>query len=267
MNERIFELLGRVNRKNIWDEEPVFCFTTDIDWASEAVLRRFFRQIPFEAIKLTAFVTHRSEIISGMAAAGMLERGIHPNFLPNSSHGNDFKEIVENCLQFAPEAIGFRSHRLFDVTDITHLLANNYHFKYVSNLGTTMASHIRPVLHESQLVHYPIFFEDGSHLYNELGLSIKPFADYFSSPGIKIISFHPVNVVLNGPYIKYIREIKDTLTREEYVNISEETILQSRNNGPGIGDTVAEIIDFVFKNNYKILSMNELYHQTISPSL
>lgn len=263
INEQNFNLLTKVNRKNIWDQEPIFCFSSDIDWASEEVLDHFFNYIPFEEIKLTAFVTHESKKITELAYQKRIDRGIHPNFLDKSSHGNSFREIIETCIKFAPEAIGFRSHRFFDVTDITHLLINEYRFKYVSNLGTTMANSIRPMLHESGLIFYPVFFEDGSHLYNELGLSIEPYIDYFSHPGIKIISFHPMNIVFNTPYIKYMREIKSSLTREEYNNIDKTIILRKKNINHGIKNTIEEIINLVIRNNYKIMSLNELYYQTI----
>lgn len=263
LNQQNFELLNKVNRKNIWDEEPVFCFTSDIDWASEDVLEDFFKIIPYEALKLTTFVTHESKIITSLASEKKLSRGIHPNFLAKSSHGETFEEIAKTCVGFAPEAIGFRSHRLFDVTDITHLLADKYGYKYVSNLGTTMANQIRPMLHESRLIRYPIFFEDGSHLYNELGLDINPFLDYFTSPGIKIISFHPMNIVFNTPYIKYMREIKDSLTREEFNNINQDIISAKRNTGDGITTVIKQIIDMVLEKNYTVLSMDELYYQTI----
>jgi hypothetical protein len=263
VNEQNFNILTKVNRENIWDQEPVFCFSSDIDWASEDVLDDFFNIIPFEEIKLTAFVTHESKKIADLTYQKRIYRGIHPNFLANSSHGNSFKEIAETCVRLAPEAIGFRSHRCFDVTDITHLLANDYGYKYVSNLGTTMANYIRPMLHESRLVHYPIFFEDGSHLYNELGLSTNPYIDYFIHPGIKVISFHPMNIVFNTPNIKYMREIKDSLTREQFNIIDKRTILNKRNTNHGIRNTVEEIINLVIRNSYKILSLDELYYQTI----
>ena len=264
MNKKNIDLLMRVNRKNIWDEEPVVCFSSDIDWASECVLDLFFNIIPLDDLKMTTFVTHESKLISDLVNQKKLSRGIHPNFLPNSSHGINFNEIIETCIKFAPEAIGFRSHRLFDVTDITHLLSFEYGFKYVSNLGTLMANYIRPILHESQLIHFPIFFEDGSHLFNELGFSICPFIDYFTHPGIKIISFHPMNIVFNSPNIRYMRAIKDSLSREEFNNIDQKIITNNRNNDKGIRTIMEEIINFVIKKGYKILSLDELYNQTIN---
>jgi len=220
MKKCIEKLLGNINSKHIWDEAPVFCFTSDIDWASEDVIKEYFKIINPLQIRPTLFVTHHSETIESYFKAGEVERGIHPNFLPNSSHGKTFKDIIETCIQFAPESYGFRSHRLFDVTDITHSLKNEYGYKYVSNMGTILQTDIKPVLHESGLIHFPIFFEDGTHLYNQLDLDFRKYLDLFISPGIKIISFHPMNFVFNSPNLSYMRQIKDSLSREEYNDIS-----------------------------------------------
>lgn len=264
MNEAKLELLRKVNRKNLWDDEPVFCFSTDIDWASEDVLENFFGALPLKEIKLTTFVTHESAKISALYASGQIDRGIHPNFLPKSSHGDTFEEIIETCVGFAPESFGFRSHRLFDVTDITHLLHDQHGYKYVSNLGTIMGDRIRPLLHESGLAHFPIFFEDGSHLYNDLGLSLEPYLDYFTSPGIKIVSFHPMNMVFNTPYIKFMREIKDSLSREEFNNIDTSVIAKTRNNKLGIRDVIFDIFELVRRKGFRVMSMNELYQTSVA---
>jgi hypothetical protein len=264
MKERIEFLLKKLNEQKPWSNNPVFCFTSDIDWASEAVMNEYFNLInPFE-IHPTLFVTHKSTVIENNYKSGTIDRGIHPNFLPNSSHGNNFKEIIENCLTFAPESIGFRSHRLFDVTDITHMLKNEYNFKYVSNLGTILKTNITPIIHESGLLHYPIFFEDGTHLYNELSLNFLRYEEQFKTPGIKIISFHPMNFVFNSPNMPFMRNIKDSISREEYNNIGIETIEKMKNSKEkGIGDTILDIISFVKSNNYPIMSLNEIYKETI----
>ena len=259
-NERIEVLLDKINKKQIWDEMPVFCFSSDVDWASEDVMGEYFRIVNALDIKPTLFVTHESKIIESNFKSGKIERGIHPNFLANSSHGSSFYEIASSCVKFAPEAYGFRSHRLFDVTDITHLLINEFNFKYVSNLGTILHGYIRPILHESGLVHIPIFFEDGTHLYNQLDLNFKKYGDLFNVPGIKTISFHPMNFVFNSPNMPFIRHIKDSLTREEYSNIRIETIDKLKNTEMGIGQTVLNIVDFVKANRFPIMSLNEVYN-------
>ncbi len=259
---KINELLDKITQERIWHKEPVFCFTSDIDWASETVLEIFLNELCKHDLKLTTFVTHESRIISEYYEDGLIERGIHPNFLNNSSHGDGFRSIIETCIKFAPEAIGFRSHRLFDVTDITHLLHDGFGFKYVSNLGTIMQPGIFPILHESGLVHFPIFFEDGTHLFNKLGFELSSYLDRFLSPGIKIICVHPMNYVINTPEIKYMRNIKDSLSREAYNQMSLEQIDELSHKGVGIRNLVEEII--VLAKQHRIMSLNEMYQLTIS---
>ncbi|NLK15329.1 MAG: hypothetical protein GX311_02930 [Bacteroidales bacterium] len=263
MKEKIETLLCKINKKQIWDEIPVFCFTSDVDWASEDVMSEFFDIVNVLDIKPTLFVTHESKIIDSNFKSGKIERGIHPNFLENSSHGNSFREVIETCIKFAPESYVFRSHRFFDVTDITHLLKNEYNYKYFSNMGTIMQSYIRPILHESGLINIPVFFEDGTHLYNQLDLDFKKYLDLFVTPGIKIISFHPMNLVFNSPNISFMRQIKDTLTREEFNNITFDTISKLKNREVGIGQTIIDIVKFVKENNYPIMSLNEIYYKII----
>lgn len=256
-------LLERLNLPRVWDREPVFCFTSDIDWASEPALERFLERFAVPELKLTTFVTHESARIAEAHAAGRLERGIHPNFLPGSSHGDSFREVIETCMTFAPEAEFFRSHRLFDVTDITHLLRDQFGFRLVSNLGTVLHRGIRPILHESGLVHVPIFFEDGTHLYNRLSLSLADLREHFTSPGIKIISVHPMNYVINTPEIAYMRQIKDTLSREAYGAMTHEEIDRRRHRGSGISSLVDEIIDLARAS--RIMSLREIYETAIRP--
>jgi hypothetical protein len=264
MEQAIETLLEKLHQPKIWDEQPVFCFTSDIDWASEAVLNAMFGDIESYNLKLTTFVTHHSDVINKQFEEQKIDRGIHPNFLSNSSHGNSFKEIIDTCIQFAPEAIGFRSHRLFDVTDITHLLKNEYGYKYVSNLGTIMATKLRALLHESGLVHLPIFFEDGTHLYQNLQLDFRQYKKYFETPGIKIICFHPMNYVFNSPQLSFMRNIKDSLTREAYNTIDEAKITQLRHNGLGIQSYMKQLFEWVLTSNRQVYSLNQIYQIAIS---
>ena len=67
-----------------------------------------------------------------------IERGIHPNFLKGSSHGNSHEEVIDTCLKYAPETKLCRSHRGYNCTDTNHLLKNKYQFKVSSNTVTVL---------------------------------------------------------------------------------------------------------------------------------
>jgi len=252
--------IDRLIRKHGWDEQPVFCFTSDVDWASEYVLEKFFHLLNKE-IKPTLFCTHHSPIIYQQFEAGKIDRGIHPNFLPGSDHGNTYPEIIRKCMEFAPESRCFRNHRAFDVTDVSHILKNDYDFKYYSNYITVMQPYLRPLHHESGLINFPVFWEDGTHLYNELDLNFNNWIKHFSTPGIKVISFHPMNYVFNSPSLKFMRNIKDCLTREKYQNIDSEILIRLGNKSRGIGNFTDDIINWVKVNEYPIYTLNELYNE------
>lgn len=255
------EMISKVNSEKIWDSEPVFCYTTDIDWASESALDIFFSDILETDLKLTVFVTHKSEQVKKQYDMGRIERGIHPNFLANSSHGNSFKEVIDTCVEFAPESKCFRSHRGFDATDTSHLL-RDHGFEYDSNIVTVFPRNCRPLLHESGLIRFPLFWEDGTHLSNKLELNFEKYKKHFDAPGIKIISIHPMNYVVNPPTLKYMRNVKDTHTREQYNTFNKQSLMKFRYENIGIYSVIKDIIKF--SQDYKIMSLKELYNLVIS---
>ena len=254
-------ILQNINEPKIWDDEPVFCFTADIDFASEYVLEAFFNDLPLSEIKLTIFVTHHSEVIKEQHRLRKLDRGIHPNFLSNSSHGNSFNEIINYCISIAPEAQSYRAHRLFEVTDTAHNLFENKGFKYSSNTTAILNDRLKPLLHESGIINFPIFFEDGTHLYNELDLDIKKYINHFICPGLKVISFHPMNYIINTPEIDYMRKIKSTLSRNEYNQIDESTVSRFKYHSNGIRNVILQIMELSKK--HKIFSLKECYNIAI----
>ena len=101
-----------------WEEEPVFCFTSDIDWASESIIKYSHDILSGDDLKITYFITHQSPFLNELSRLEKVNLLIHPNFLPNSSHGNSFQEVIDNCINLVPNADGFRSHRYFEVNDI-----------------------------------------------------------------------------------------------------------------------------------------------------
>jgi hypothetical protein len=60
-----------------------------------------------------------------------------------------------------------------------------------------------------------------------------------------------------------MRQIKDTLTREEFNNITFDTISKLKNREVGLGQTIIDIVKFVKENNYPIMSLNEIYYKII----
>src|SRR3990167_471137 len=185
---------------------------------------------------------------------------IHPNFLPDSSHGNSFAEVIDYCIKLVPDADGFRCHRYFEVNDIMDDFAK-LKFKFVSNHCTQCETNIKPLLHRSGLLSLPIFLEDGGYLLMNPALDFDTLIPRLNTPGLKIINFHPAHMAFNTPHFQYTRKIKDSMSREAWNNISKSEIKKAEEKGTGIRKIIQKIIDFAFNNNHKIFSMHDIYEE------
>ena len=244
--------------KYIWEEEPVVCFTSDIDWASEDMIKRTFELLDLKFKKITIFNTHKSNELEVKEKNKEIDMLIHPNFLPNSSHGDSFEEVIENCLKFCPDAKGFRSHRYFEVNDIFEIFSK-LGFKYFSNFCTRCENNLKPNLHRSGLLSIPIFFEDGGFLLMDPDLNFNNFQENFSRPGLKVINFHPAHICFNTPSFLYTRKIKDSVSREEWNNLSKKNLKRIEYGKFGIRNFIENIIEYSQKKNMKIVSLKEIF--------
>ena len=245
--------------RNELGQKPIFCFTTDIDWASEFAIEQTLQYFKKANIPLTAFLTHKSAVLDYAVQSGELQVGIHPNFMPGSSQGNSFDEVIDFCFDLLNNATCFRSHRYFGVNDVYEKLYNRG-IKYCSNIGTHLET-VQPFLHRSGMIQFPAFFEDGGYLWNKGDLSFKSVEHIFSSNGLKVINLHPMHLMLNTPYFAYARNIKDAVSKEEWNNFDEQAIRKMKNNSTGISDFIDEMIEFITKNNIEVVYLSEMYNR------
>lgn len=249
-----------------WQEKPVFCFTADIDWASEEIIQYSHQVVSGDQLKLTYFNTNPSLYLTKLALQKKITMLIHPNFLPDSSHGNSFDEVIDYCKNLVPDADGFRCHRYFEVNDIMDEFVKRG-FKFVSNHCTRCETHIKPLWHRSGLLSLPIFLEDGGYLLMDPTLNFESLLPRLNTPGLKIINFHPAHMAFNTPDFKYTRMIKDGMSREAWNNIDSEKLKAIEYKGVGVRNTIQKIIDFAFNHHYNVLSMHEIYDQVTKTEL
>ena len=244
-----------------WEEEPVFCFTSDIDWSSESIIKYSHDILSGDDLKLTYFITHSSPFLNELNASNKIDLLIHPNFLPNSSHGDSFKEVIDYCMNLVPNADGFRSHRYFEVNDIMDDFAKRG-FRFVSNHCTRCETNIKPLKHRSGLLSIPIFLEDGGYLIMDPTLNFDNLIPRLESPGLKVINFHPAHMAFNTPNFAYTRSIKDSFSREIWGNLGLSQLQKLENREQlGVRKTIQQVIEFASSNDYKVLSMREIYHE------
>ena len=244
----------------MWQHQPVFCFSSDIDWASEASIEYSHSLVNGDELKLTYFNTNPSAYLNKLQAQHNGSILIHPNFLPNSSHGNSFEEVINYCQNLVPQADGFRCHRYFEVNDIIDEFAKR-DFKFFSNHCTRCETHIKPLHHRSGLLSIPIFLEDGGYLLMDPNLDFNALLPKLASPGLKVINFHPAHMAFNTPHFDYTRRIKDSVSREKWNNLDDSDLRKLENKRYGVRNTIQQIIEYCFKYQHPILSMHEIYNK------
>ncbi|MCT4595009.1 MAG: hypothetical protein N4A57_12180 [Anaeromicrobium sp.] len=246
------------NISDIWKNEPIFSFTIDVDWASEDAIKYCHSILEQHKIKPMYFLTHGSEFLYSLIEKGSIDAGIHPNFISGSSHGNSYTEVIDYCMDLLPNTDCFRSHRYYDVNDITEAFYK-LGLRYDSNLCTLLQK-INPFIHRSGLIRFPVYFEDGAYLLHEKSLNFNSLEKKsFDSPGLMVINIHPMHMVLNSPNFSYAQKVKDHLSREEWNSLTNKDFEKLKYGGLGIRDFLIDLFQFINKNNYKIYTLKELY--------
>ena len=194
--------------------EPIYVLTADQDWAPEWATERLLAFAGERGLPLHVFATNSSPALERAVAAGTgVTRGIHPNFLPGSTHGESAEEVIATCREIAPEARTFRTHAYAEDSYSLDVL-RRAGFETDSNLCLFLQPAIVPLLHATGILRLPVFLDDDSLLLwdtDEGGLDLEPMAKAIASPGLKILNFHPLLFAINCPAPSYYRARRDAL--------------------------------------------------------
>ena len=175
------------------------CFTSDLDWATEkeiTVMLEFFKELE---VPLTVFVTHNSEVIQNAYRHIPQHVGLHPNFMPQSSHGNTYQEVIDFCQRLWNSKY-YRSHCYFDNTRVTMEFSRR-RFKYNSNIPLFLLPDIKPFKHFSGILYFPVFWEDDL----QFPLEFNRLQKRLDTDGLKIFAIHPSR--LSQKELKFLRDV------------------------------------------------------------
>jgi hypothetical protein len=179
-------------------EASPLCFTTDIEWSPEWAIRDLFELADQYGVSLTPFLTHRSAYLVRRLTEANADVGVHPNFLPGSTHGATVDEVIASTRALWPEAVSFRSHCFYDDTRMLRKMAESG-FRYDSNLFAFLQPMLAPLRTVAGTVRLPVFWEDDIHSGAGLPWELGALRAAFGGPGLKIVNVHPVRVALNVP--------------------------------------------------------------------
>ena len=220
-----------------------FLVTLDVDWAPDFVIDDVADLLVAAGVKATWFITHSSAAVERLRQRGdLFELGIHPNFLPGSSHGNTPRDVLDHVLSIVPDALSSRSHAVFQSAPILKLLLDETPIRVDSSVLLPESPHIRPVPHRignRSLLRVPVFWADDYALANlESRWSIER---YIPVAGCKTMDFHPIHVYLNTAEMRAYDGLK-TRSRQ-LTTLRTEDAAPFRNAGVGVRTMFRELLD------------------------
>jgi len=225
-------------------------FTSDIDWASETVIQDTIDLFEKYQIKCTLFATHKSKSID-LCNRNLFEIGIHPNFNENIINGSGIpaKEIVQNLVQFYPEAIGVRSHSITTSGPLLEIFKEKG-IQYESNQFVPYSKKIEPYKCWNDITIIPYNFEDDVHYTYEKSFEIS-LLDEFRSSEYLIMDFHPIHIFLNTESDKTYQRARDFLKTDKISNFKNTEVNGAR-------DLLIRTFEEIKKANLKTNHLKDL---------
>jgi hypothetical protein len=212
---------------------PARCaITFDIDWAPDWAIELCAALCRSRGIPATFFATHASPALTALRQDPLFEVGLHPNFLPGSSHGKTFEEVMDFSIRLVPEARSMRTHDLFGCSSLFGLIARRYtRIQVDASLFLPGRSCAPVILHYGepprQLIRVPFSFADNV-------AARSPGWRWDAEPalgdGLTVFDFHPSLIALNlatpAAYAKAKSTIEGrplhTATQDEFAPLVNE---------------------------------------------
>ncbi len=210
--------------------------TFDIDWAPDWAIAICAELCKNAKAPATFFVTHDADVLAHLRGRNDVELGIHPNFLPNSSHGTSTAEVIEHVLAIVPEARSVRTHALFQSSPILHHLETYTSIETDVSLFLPFCPGLRPTKAHFEaggrgLIRLPYYWEDDTAAlwpgWSWNGPQDEP------PDGLRIYDFHPIHVALNMASLDAYQRLKEALNGRPMFSATEADCAPFINRGAG----------------------------------
>ena len=226
-----------------WDEVALLI---DLDWAPDFAVAQAAARLSRARVRATWFVTHETRALRPIVEERELfELGIHPNFLPGSSHGRSPSEVLAHCLGLVPGARALRTHGLVQSTAILEHVLRETALEVDASLFLPRTSHLQPLEYfwaGRSLCRLPVYFEDDFEMEQPRPEWSLP-ALLGEKPGLKLFAFHPIHLVLNGSDQRPYRALKARCPR---LGAARESDLDDLvGHGPGPSTLFEELLAFL----------------------
>jgi len=192
--------------------------TIDTDWASDEILEYTAKKFIDAQIKSTWFITHSSPFISKiLKQTEFFEIGLHPNFLPESTHGKSIPDVLKYLLQIHPQAQIMRTHSLYQSTHLFQNIVEQFpQIKLDVSLFLPYQKDIKvhklylSLTHPHRFIYrIPFIWEDDFEMLDPKS-NFNFNLNNFSKNRINIFNLHPIHIALNSSEMKTYQNLKQS---------------------------------------------------------
>jgi len=212
--------------------QSMVCLTIDIDWAPDFIIDYVRETLVDHGVRATFFVTHESPALQRLKdRPDLFELGIHPNFLPGSTHGTSIGGVLRHCMALAPSATSMRTHCLHQSTPIFQQVIQDTAIDTEVSLLMPAIRPLMPFEHrygDGSLLRIPYGWEDTFCM--ESGDMGRPPIDP-ASRGLQVVAFHPIHIYLNSASMDDYSRLKERVGNLAKAHVAEVDELVRRGFG------------------------------------
>ena len=216
-----------------------FCLTIDVDWAPDEAIRELADGLVDAGVRATWFVTHHSPILDELRRhPDLFELGVHPNFLPGSTHGDNPADVLAHVTAIVPEAVSMRSHSLAQTGPLLGQVAQTTGVRIDSNIFMPGSTCARPFTQETLggTVHrVPFAWADDYWMFTDGRHPLPAPAPSAAS----VVMFHPIHVYLNSARLDHYAMFKRTVAQGADAT---EVAARFRSHGFGVRSVFLEAV-------------------------
>jgi hypothetical protein len=208
--------------------------TLDVDWAPDFAID-FVASLLLEAgVPATWFITHDSPALGRLRShPEMFELGIHPNFMPGSSHGSSEGAVLSHMMALVPEARVVRTHGLVQSSNLLGRIVDETPIRVDASVFMPHARELDAVVYHwgegKKLVRLPYMWEDDFEMVRPDGIWDLS-ALVARGSGLMIVDFHPLHVYLNSINLSAYRNLRE---HGHFADLPESIVRQYVNPGTG----------------------------------
>ncbi len=225
--------------------------TFDTDWVPPFFIEDVLSLV--NDIPATFFVTDEAacKVLAGIPN---VELGVHPNFMPGSSHGSKPREVLETVMKLVPGAQAVRSHRLFQFSAVLDL-----YVEYGINYDLTLIEYQNPsprcFRYWNGLIRLPFNFEDDVALLRGESVEV-PMPSWMRSASTLVCDFHPMHIYLNTEVMDRYVALRNRGSLQELSASDIEPFVNRK--GPGTRNILSSLLEKVCSGEMTPFSISGL---------